>query len=375
MISVLSVFPPFRGGIANFSDYLYKNLRKHTSVSAFNFSYLYPPVLFPGKSQFSDHLQDKYAKPVLHSCNPFNWKQAAQHILESNPNDVVICYWHPFFAPAFLKVIRTIRKKKPDTRIHILAHNVIPHERFPFGHSLSRKLLNAADTLVVLSQKSFSEAIKLDIKTDIKLLFHPVYEQELPNKPPNILKKEYGIKQDEHVFLFFGLVRHYKGLDLFIEALNKINLAKHKIRPLIVGEFYTDKEPILSQIKAEHRDLYIIKDEFVSEEEMARVFTVSDALVMPYRSASQSGILANAINFYLPTIVTNLEGLTEHISHGESALIVQKNDTQKLKKAILELTQIEVRDHIKQSLPTLKESLSWDMFTKRFIDKISKENL
>jgi len=375
LISVLSVFPPFRGGIANFSDYLYKNLEKHVSVTAFNFSYLYPPVLFPGKSQFSEHSQDNYADPILHSCNPLNWKKAADQILESKPDDVVICYWHPFFAPAFLKVIHSIRKKRPETRIHILAHNVVPHERFPFGDTLSKKLFNSADSLFVLSKKSYSEAVDLDISTDIKLLFHPVYEQELPDKPANILKKEYGLRQDEHVFLFFGLVRHYKGLDLFIEALNDIDLVKHKIRPLIVGEFYTDRELILSKIKDEHRKYYIIKDEFVSEEEMARVFTISDALVMPYRSASQSGILANAINFYLPTIVTNLQGLTEHISDGESALIVEENDTQDLKKAILELSHPEVRGRIKQSLPTLKQSLSWDTFTKIFLEEISKENL
>ncbi|SMO74413.1 glycosyltransferase [Gracilimonas mengyeensis] len=374
MISILSVFPPYRGGIATFSDYLYRNLDDITDVNAYNFSYLYPSFLFPGKSQFTeDDAAGNYAKRIFHSCNPFNWKKTARQILEDNPDHVILCYWHPFFALALLKVMNEIKKQRPKLPVHVLAHNVVPHESFPLGHRLSKALLDKADTLILLSEKSCDEAKKIGVSSTIIKLFHPVYEQKKPIQSRNSLRNAFGYSNKDKVFLFFGLVRPYKGLDLFIEALNTLDLEKHHIRPLIVGEFYTDKEPILSKIKDTHRGFYTIDDRFVSEEEMAELFTLSDALVMPYRSASQSGILANAINFHLPSIVTNLKGLTEHIEHQKTAWVVEKEDVKDLSKAILSLTDPNQLKEIKAALIPLKEQLSWKMFTKQLITEISEE--
>ncbi len=373
MISILSVFPPYRGGIATFSDYLYSHLQKEAEVTAFNFCYLYPPVLFPGKSQFSSEENTiEYAERILHSCNPFNWSFAARRIAEKNPEHLIICYWHPFFAPAFLKVISELKKKKPDVKIHLLAHNVVPHESFPFGHFLSRKLINSTDNLILLSQKSVNEANSLGVELPITHLFHPVYEQNLPERSQEELRTKYGFDEHDRVFLFFGLIRRYKGLDLFIEALNNIDLEKYHIRPLIVGEFYADKDPILSRINSEHKHLYTIEDRFVSDEEMAELFTLSDALVMPYRSASQSGILANAINFHLPAIITNLSGLTEYVDHQKTAWIVPKDDIQELKKAILSLTNQDTLNELSNELRPLKNQLSWKTFTNNLLHEIRK---
>ncbi len=375
MISILSVFPPYRGGIANFSDYLYQNLQKQVDVTAFNYSYLYPPFLFPGKSQYiSDADGNDYAYRILHSYNPFNWANAANEILTSEPEVLIVCYWHPFFAPALLKVISQVKRKNPELPVYLLAHNVVPHETFPFGATLSKKLLTKADKLILLSQKSIDEAHKLNVSTDIIPLFHPVYEQRLPSLTQNELRTKHGFSNKDKIFLFFGLIRPYKGLDLLIEALNDLDLEKHRIRPLIVGEFYTDKSSLLSRIKTSHKHLYTIEDRFVSDEEMAEYFTLSDALVMPYRSASQSGILANAINFHLPTIVTNLKGLTEHVEHQNTAFIIQKEQVKELREAMLTFTNKDTLNSIKKALIPLKKQLSWKTFTDRLLEEISKEN-
>lgn len=375
MISILSVFPPYRGGIATFSDYLYQNLQMQVNISAYNYRYLYPAVLFPGKSQFlPDPSGAEYADRILHSCNPFNWYKTAARILQDKPDHLLVCYWHPFFAPALLQVISAVKKQKPDLPVHILAHNVVPHEPFPFGRTLSRKLLSSADTLILLSQKSFDEAEKLHIDTEIITLFHPVYEQKKPDLSKHELRAKHGYSDKDHVFLFFGLIRPYKGLDLLIKALNRLDLQKHHIRPLIVGEFYTDKQTLLSKINPSHRSLYSVEDRFVSDEEMAEFFTLSDALVMPYRSASQSGILANAINFHLPAIVTDLQGLTEHIEHQKTAWVVGKEDVDQLSRAILSFTDKKTVNDLRKSLMPLKTQLSWKTFTDRLLEEISKEN-
>lgn len=375
MVSIISVFPPYRGGIATFSDYLYRSLKEHTEVEALNFTHLYPSLLFPGKTQFdTTKMETDYAHRVLHAWNPLNWKSAADQILGSNPDHILFSYWHPFFAPAFLRIIHHINRAAPDIDIHILAHNVMPHENFLFGATLSKKLLDSADSVILLSQKSLDEASTLNLESNIRVLFHPVYQQPFPSKTKQELREKYGFSEDDFIPLFFGLVRPYKGLDLFIDALNTLDLVKKKIKPLIAGEFYTEKGPLISQIKDDHKAHYSIIDRFVSDEEMAELFTLSDILVMPYRSATQSGILANAINFHLPSVITDLKGLTEHVEHRKTAWIVSQNDTIELAEAIISLKNYETNSAIKEALIPLKKELSWDSFSRQLLSEISKEN-
>lgn len=362
MVSFLSVFPPYRGGIAQFSDYVYHSLQQYETVKAYNFSTLYPNLLFPGKSQTIDYQSTEYAKPVLHSYNPFNWKQAALYLASDNPDAVLYSHWHPFFAPALQQALSTVKKRCPATKIVGIAHNVIPHEPFPFQISLTRKLFGLTDDVVLLSHQTLLEFRALHFGDKYQKLFHPVYEQEWPDESRAELRRKYGFEQDETVLLFFGLVRKYKGLDLMIEALNKIDLRKHKIRPLIVGEFYTDRQAILCEIDTDDVSQYNVIDRFVSDEEAAEVMRLSDAMVLPYRSASQSGVLSNAVNFQLPVIVSDLPGLTEHIEEGETGLIFESNDVEALKEAILRFAEEDLYESFSDRMESLKARLSWDRF-------------
>lgn len=316
---------------------------------------------------------ENYSHRIIHSFNPLNWKNAAAKIVNQHPESVVFCYWHPFFAPALLRIQHHVKNQNPEIKTAVLAHNVLPHERFPFGKLLSRKLLSAADDVIVLSEQSLNEARKLNITKRIHKLFHPVYEQEYPEANRDALRSKMGFKPSDKVFLFFGLVRHYKGLDLMIEAMNQLDLKSLNIRPFIVGEFYVEKDEILDKIKPEHREYYRIVDRFINDDEVAEVFTLSDAMILPYRTASQSGILANAINFRLPPIVSNLPGLTEYLENRKNALIVEKENIGELQLAIKTLTDSDLLNHLSENLTALKQRLSWEQFCEQFVEIIQNK--
>lgn len=376
MISFLSVFPPYRGGISKFSDYLYRSMQPLAPLKAFNYHRLYPGILFPGRTQYITdfNADENYAEPLLHAYNPFSWKESALEMAEFDSDHLLISYWHPFFAPALCRICSLLKWKQPDIRITILAHNVVPHDFFPMGQTLSRSLMNRADQIILLSRYSRGQAVMMNIRADIHTLFHPVYEQPLPDTPKKKLRERMGFTGRDTVFLFFGLIRPYKGLELFIEALNQLDLKKLNIKPLIAGEFYVDKQELLERIKPEHKSSYTIIDEFVSDRKMAELFTLSDALVMPYRSATQSGILANAINFSLPPIVTDLPGLTEHLEHEQTAWIIEPENSAALKSALLRFTQDDVIRQLAQNLKGLKKGLSWEQFTAQLLPHLQKEN-
>lgn len=373
MISFLSVFPPYRGGIAKFSDSLYRQLNLQTEISPFSFKKLYPSLLFPGTSQTLEKGTQDYASRIFHPYQPLNWNKTADRILADNPDCILYSYWHPFFAPAYNKVLSRCKKKKPSLVTVGIAHNIMPHEYFPFKKYLTEKLLDKNDLTVLLSEQTEGDFLKLDTSSAYKKLFHPIYKLDKPSQNNAELRKKYGFEENDRIVLFLGLIRDYKGVDLLIEALNHIDLDSTNIKPFIVGEFYTNKAALLDDIKEEYRDLYTIKDEFVSDKAMGEILSISNLLVLPYKKASQSGVLANAIYFNLPSLVSDQPGLREHLIHGYNGLIFKANNARDLQNNIHTYFEENLQKKLSRNLEPLKRDLSWEKFGHKLLQSI--ENL
>ena len=121
-------------------------------MEVFSFLYLYPRVLFPGKTQFSSSAPPGglVIKTAIHPLNPFNWNRVAKKIAIANPDLVVFHYWMPFFAPVYGFLARKI-KKRIFPKMIAITHNLIPHEKQPGSNSLARYFLKPLDGVVTLS--------------------------------------------------------------------------------------------------------------------------------------------------------------------------------------------------------------------------------
>jgi glycosyltransferase involved in cell wall biosynthesis len=366
VISFQSVFPSYRGGIARFSDQLYRSLIKKTPVTPYNYRALYPSILFPGTTQHvinHDLSQSIPTQPVVHAYNPFSWKSAARQMLEIDTKAYVYSHWHPFFAASQIRIIKELRRLSPRIEIAGIIHNVLPHEPFPLQNGLNRRLYHLTDHNIVLSEHSEQQFTKLMYGKRPVKLFHPVYEETWPDMPREELREKLGYRTNEMVVLFYGLIRPYKGLDILIDALNLINLEHTRIRPLIVGEFYMDADSILGRIRKEHLPYYEIMNRYVSDETAAQYLYASDVMVLPYRSASQSGVFSNALNFELPMIVSDVPGLTEHIHHGQNGRIFPPGNAVELAKELCTLSESDVLTGYREHMRALRERLSWQRFT------------
>ncbi len=338
-------------------------------MQAFNYIHLYPKIFFRGKSQTDESSGPFYATPVLHAYHPFSWAHTAKIISQSKPNYLIYSHWHPIFAPSTTQIISSVRKVHPETKIIGLFHNIAPHEYFPFQHFLIDSLISKTNFPIVLSNQTMNEFSDLYPDKKPVKLFHPVYEQKIPSKSKTETRKALGFKDDETILIFFGLVRKYKGLDILIDALNETELKEHRIRILIIGEFYLNPHSFISRIKENNRDQFTIINRFVSDSEAADYLHLSDAMILPYRSASQSGVLTNAINFELPVIVSNLPGLTEFIRHGENGLIFENGNKRALLDNILRITDVKLIKHLSNSMNKLKKRLTWEEFTSQLIQE------
>lgn len=369
-IVFLSVFPPFKGGISRFSTFLHDSIAKHASLTTWRYKKLYPDLLYPGESQYTQEDDGENHEALLHAYQPLNWRAAANKVLEQNPDVFLFSHWHPFTVPSTMSILGRLKKHRPRILTSGIFHNVEPHEVFPMGRFLTRRLIKITDLPAVLSSQTQYECKALVPDNTPIRLFHPVYTRPLPDTPREQIRKKLGIGKDEFILLFFGLVRKYKGLDLLFRALHKISPGQSRIRIIVAGEFYIKPETVTRYIPDVWRERVTIFNRFIPDRETDELLYASDAMVLPYRSASQSGILADAVNFSLPVICTDQPGFTDVITHKKHGLVVPSGDISGLADAITAITDSSLNTEIRHQLRTLKDELSWEKFGQSYYNAI-----
>lgn len=146
-----------------------------------------------------------------------------------------------------------------------------------------------------------------------------------------------GFDSEEKVLLFFGFVRKYKGLYHLINIMPQLVKAMPDIKLMIVGDFYDDKDKYLTLIKDKQIEEHVvIFDQFIPDTEVERYFVASDVVVLPYDSATTSGVIQAAYNFNRPVIVTDVGGLSEAVVEGKTGYVVEPENEDALCQKIEE---------------------------------------
>ena len=361
-ITILSTAYPLRGGIAHFNGLLFKELLKEHKVNVITFKRPYPSILFPGKSQFesSDTVEEIPTLPIVDSINPFNWMKVGLKIKDEAPDLLIFKFWMPFFGPCFGTISR-LAKRNHKTKILTICDNVIPHEKKPGDIVFTKYFFNAVNFFVLLSEKVKDDLIKLYPAAKNKVLPHPIYSNfGLPvekNEAKSFLKIN-----DERIILFFGFIRDYKGLDILLESM-KILQDKINIKLMVAGEFYSDKDKYLKLIdELGIKDNLLLYTDFIPTSEVKYYFSAADCVILPYRDATQSGIVQIAMNFRKPVIAANVGGLGEVINNGESGFIVEKENPALLAEAILKFYSDNKENIFVKKIEKEAEKYSWENF-------------
>jgi glycosyltransferase involved in cell wall biosynthesis len=357
-IAFLSPFYPFRGGIAQFGDSLYLALASDNEVKAFSFTRQYPGVLFPGKTQFvAENDLDRHipVTRVLDSINPYTWNKTAKEIIKFKPDIVLISYWMPFFAPAFGKVAGLLQKR--GIKIIGLMHNVIAHEKRFGDEALTKYFFNRCDGFVLLNKSS--EKDLLELKPDAKYIIHshPLYDHYGNKIEQTEAKKKLDIPLNKKVILFFGFIRDYKGLDLLIDSMKNLS---DEYMLLIAGEVYGDFKKYDELIdKSGVRNKINLQVKYIPETEIPVFFSASDVCVLPYRTATQSGIAGIAYHFDLPVIVTNVGGLAEMVNENKTGLIINELSPERISDKLKEYFENNLKGKFIPYIYEYKNEHSW----------------
>lgn len=317
-IAFLGPAPPLRGGISQFALSLaYTWLAEGHQVKMFGFRRQYPALIFPGKSQTAEFILP--SKLEIDNCyipyRPDTWPRAVKKIRDYQPNILIVSYFIPFFSPSYIMICRALK----GVRITALLHNLVPHEPWLGARFLAQVFLEQCDNIICLSTATLNELRSLmpnRVVSKASLGFHPVYDQYLQTL-------DVAMAREPHTMLFFGLIKKYKGLDILLKAMPIVLTAVPDAKLLIAGEIYGSDQTYTALIRELGIEARVEAHfSYIPDSSVAGFFQRASLCVLPYRSASQSGVIALSYAFDLPVLASRLEGLEQYVDEGRTGLLV-----------------------------------------------------
>ena len=372
-LSLISVGPPYRGGISDLSALIFEELSKDHQVQFINYKRQYPSFLFPGKTEYKigAKASDFPSARVIDSINPLSWLKAVKMIRSYQSDWVLFRYWNPFFAPLIGFISKRLRKQ--GVKVGVLVDNLIPHEESFIDSFMARRILANADHVFTMSKSVSRDVQNIREQIDFTTLFHPLYEIYKAKHTKAEARATLNLP-DHPILLYFGLIRPYKGLDILIRALGSIKHDLDDYTALILGEAYEDAQQYTDLIKSEGiAPFTIFRNEFISDDELPLYFAASDVLVLPYRTATQSGIVGIALQMDRPVIATAVGGLGEYIHEGETGYLVAPEDPEALGESILKFFNQGDQDRMVENIKSTKDQYSISSFCTRMVEAMQND--
>ncbi|MFH0881500.1 MAG: glycosyltransferase [bacterium] len=377
IVGLVAPLPPLRGGITHFDVLLLEGLRNsgHTVVPI-SYRKLYPSFLFPGSSQYDEGQPlAPDTLPILVAWNPITWMRALRALKRAGVESLVLIHWHPFFALC-LRFLATLR---PRNGVALYVHNAMPHESAWMGRLFNPVLYRAVDRLFTGSDTEADVLRRIAPSVPVQTLLHPVHDRFrniFSEMSQDEARLKLGITGDRPCLMHLGLVRRYKGVDILLEAIGR--LPRGRVRLRIAGEFYDDKadyEQLIDGLGL--RDEVTLIDRYLSDEEMALHLIAADAIVLPYRNATQSGVAMIALSMGTPVIASRVGQLAQVIVRPEYGELVEPENAQALAEAVERFLQRKKRGDpkLRQRIRDLVEEQfgHWERFANRMLTPQGEE--
>lgn len=228
-------------------------------------------------------------------------------------------------------IVLNICFKLLSSRYVYTVHNVLPHnkENSRFFRLIYRLIYRIPDKLLVHTKLAEQHLIEQFSVSERKIHVISIgMNEEMP--VTGLTKREsrirLGFKSGDRIILFFGKADEYKGLDILIEAFDRLAMPSTK---LLISSWFPNlsyRHQILSAIDASRskEDIYL-NEGFIPNEEVEVFFKSANVLALPYRNIYQSGVVFLCFNFGLPIVATDVGSLREFVEEG-MGVITETND-------------------------------------------------
>lgn len=230
-----------------------------------------------------------------------------------------------FFETLHMWNLAIMMRCHKNTRIFQMIHDIIPHEGDKQAKSvdlMNKAVCKMADYIVLANRKYVPKVTEIYGVEPSRVKCIDIWRRF-----PEYTKPSYT-----HRALFFGRMNPYKGVNNLLEIAKLCPDVQFdavgRIDPLVQDQ--VDQLKILPNVK--------INNGYVTDDEMAEAFINVDWIILPYNSATQSGVVIDGYRYGRPCIAFNVGAITEQVEDGVSGYLISAGDNKafatKLRRAV-----------------------------------------
>ncbi len=256
-----------------------------------------------------------------------------------------------------------ILAKLVGTRTIVTVHNFLPHESKRFDWLIYRLIYWLADHLIAHTEHTARKLAELTGISWEKLSIIPHGTLEFQHHPhidKDAAREQLEIPEEKTVVLSFGRIRHYKGVDLLIEAVKRLD--DPHLLLLIAGNDSMHLKASLTEA-----DPIVFHDGFVDPGRVRLYFAAADLVALPYRKIDQSGVLLLALSSGCPVLATRVGGIKEVIEDGINGFLCGPNDVDALTERLADAlaSPSELRRIGENGRRTANETFGWESIARQ----------
>lgn len=250
------------------------------------------------------------------------------------------------------------------------AHNLKSHETFsPLLDYLCRFIVaHLSDSIIIHCETAKNNVLeRFCIKKADRVLVvnHGHYADYYQNSVSKTgARKVLGLTEDSLVFLFFGLIRPYKGVIELIESFLALDRKNFDMQLVIAGKSINDSfvEHVKSKA-AKDKSIKLIPG-FVPDDEIQKYMNACDVVVLPYRDVLTSGAAILAMSFARACVVPQ-QGCMGEVLDDSGAFLYNPEQDDGLTKALNQVvTNRAALPHMGTYNQTLAKKWTWDNIAK-----------
>lgn len=224
-------------------------------------------------------------------------------------------------------------QKGISTSYHMI-HDVIPHKgdrQTGMVELMNKALVRLAD-YIVLANKTYS-----------KYLLERYHISEERVKTLELWRRysDFSSPSFSGRFLFFGRINPYKGAENLLAIARTCKNAHFDV----VGRVDSQMVEVVDKLK--ELPNVDVNSDYVSDDEMRQAFLDSDWLILPYHSATQSGIIVDAYRYSRPVLAFDVGAIREQVDHERSGYLIPAGDTASFSKRVEQVMAMPREDYLR----------------------------
>jgi glycosyltransferase involved in cell wall biosynthesis len=363
----------FLSGISHYTAHLVNSLAKYETTTLILMRNLIPKFLYPGNKRVGEtSLSSISYDGNVAVYNGVDWNRgkslrgAKNFIKTTHPRVVVFQWWTAAVSISYLGLAKTAVRN--GAKIVIEFHEIqdVGEAKVPLMTRVSNytmnRMLAKASAIIVHSthdlkvvQNLYKDAAELPYKVIPHGPYDALVDLEVIKQGHNKLSKKDPLKM-----MYFGVIRPYKGLDVLVEAYQRMRKSGDNVELTIVGEPWgNDAQAILDAAKKGiDGDKIKFIPRYVKDAEIPYLMKEADVVVLPYLRSSASGPIALAMAAGMPVVTTEIPALMEATEGYDGAIHVPINDVESLIKGIKESRKLVGVHH--------DNPLSWDKIADKY---------